>query len=99
MLPARMAAKEGVTLLALQDTLESRGAARVLGYYVFWNLRSADSGLGLSEADVKARAGHMGIRNTDSAWQLLDKNGDDEATLEEVVQSVEHVRRRRLRTA
>ena len=34
----------------------------------------------------------MGIRNKESAWQLLDKNGDNEATLEEVVQSVENVR-------
>jgi hypothetical protein len=46
----------------------------------------------LTEQDVIKRADDMGVCNSNMAWKLLDRNGDLEATLEEVMQSVEEVR-------
>jgi hypothetical protein len=71
--------------------LRNKMSARQLGYYLFWNLRSFDSGLGLSESDVKATAEQAGLRYQDSAWALLDRNSDSFATLNEVLDSVEQV--------
>jgi hypothetical protein len=76
---------------AAQNDVNNRIGARQLGYYLFWNLRSTTSGLGLSEQDVIATARHAGIKHVESAWQLLDRNADAEATLDEVVNSVEEV--------
>lgn len=66
-------------------------AARQLGYYLFWNLRSSTSGLALTQADVSESAYTAGLKHANSAWQLLDRNGDAEASLDEVVRAVEDV--------
>jgi hypothetical protein len=71
--------------------LKNKSSARQLGYYLFWNLRASDSGLALSETDVKETAERAGLRHEDSAWRLLDRNADSFATLSEVLQSVEQV--------
>ena len=55
-------------------------------------LRETNVGLTLSQDEVTRRAKLAGIKHTETAWQLLDRNGDNEVTLEEVVTSVEHVR-------
>ena len=55
-------------------------------------LRETNVGLTLSQEEVTQRAKLAGIKHTETAWQLLDRNGDNEVTLEEVVTSVEHVR-------
>lgn len=74
-----------------QGTLHDLSAARQLGYYIFWNLRGPNSLLGLAEQDVKNRAKDMGVCNANLAWELVDRNGGLEATLEEVLQSCEEV--------
>jgi hypothetical protein len=76
----------------LQTSIKDKVSAKKLGYYIFWNLRKEDSGMAVDEAEVKEAASRAGIRHTDTAWQLFDRNCDQSATLEEVVGSVEHVR-------
>ena len=75
----------------MQDDVTNKVAARQLGYYLFWNLRANASGLALSNADVCEAAYNAGLKHADSAWQLLDRNGDSEASLDEVVHAVEDV--------
>jgi hypothetical protein len=75
----------------LQHALENRIAARHLGYCLFWNLRGEHSAISLAEPDVLLSAELAGIKNRESAWNLLDRSGDKEATLEEVITSVEQV--------
>jgi hypothetical protein len=71
--------------------LKNKISARQLGYYLFWNLRSATSGLALTREDVYSTAQRAGLRHQDSAWTLLDRNGDTFATMDEVLDSVEAV--------
>jgi hypothetical protein len=75
----------------VQSELTHKVRARQLGYYLFWNLRSNSNDLGLTEESVTCTARDAGLRHTDSVWQLFDRNSDCEATLDEVVQSVEDV--------
>jgi hypothetical protein len=81
----------GLIASCAQNELNNKIGARQLGYYLFWNLRGTTSGLALSEADVLTTAKQAGIKHTESAWHLLDRNHDAEATLDEVVSSVEEV--------
>ena len=64
--------------------IKTKISARQLGFYLFWNLRSHSSGIALSESDVKNAAGRAGLRHKDSAWAMLDQNGDSFASLDEV---------------
>jgi hypothetical protein len=66
----------------MQDSLDNRNAAKSLGYYLFWYLRKTPFGLTLSQEEVTERAKLAGIKHTDTAWNLLDRNGDDTVTLE-----------------
>ena len=75
----------------MQSEVADRISARQLGYYLFWNLRSKSDFLGLSEASVLSSARAAGLKHTDTVWELLDRNGDKEATLDEVVAAVEDV--------
>lgn len=77
----------------MQGNITDSVSARKLGYYIFWNLRQGDtSGLAVDEAEVKEAASRAGIKHTDTAWELFDRNCDNAATLEEIVGSVETVR-------
>jgi hypothetical protein len=73
------------------QALKNKMSARKLGYYLFFNLRREDSGLALQEEDVHSSAERAGLRHKESAWSLLDRNGDTFATLDEVLDSVEKV--------
>lgn len=75
----------------VQTDLTNKIGARQLGYYLFWNLRCEKDSLGLSEDSVVAAAKCAGLKHHESAWNLFDRNGDKEATLDEVVTSVEEV--------
>jgi hypothetical protein len=66
-------------------------AAKKLGYYIFWNLRLEDSGLAIAEDEVKDAAAQAGIKLVDAAWELFDRNCDNSATLEEILESVQQV--------
>jgi small-conductance mechanosensitive channel len=62
-----------------------------LGYYLFWNLRNPRRPLPeLSRADVDAVAQRIEMP-AQSAWMLMDHNGDRRVTMDEVVRSVERV--------
>jgi small-conductance mechanosensitive channel len=62
-----------------------------LGYYLFWNLRNPRRTMpGLSRADVYAVARRIQMP-AHSAWMLMDHNGDQRVTMDEVVRSVEQV--------
>ena len=77
--------------MVCMQMLKNKISARQLGYYLFWNLRAANSGLALSQDDVCKSAQRAGLRHQDSAWALLDRNGDTFATMDEVLDSVEVV--------
>lgn len=77
-------------LCALQEEIKDTVAARRLGYYIFWNLQKG-SKLAVTEEEVKAAAKRAGLKRSQSAWQLFDRNCDSSATLEEVVGGVEQV--------
>ena len=89
--------KERKTQLAprqsLQDSLENRQAARQLGYYLFWFLRSyATTSVALHHEEVIERVTAAGLPHPERAWALLDRNGDNSVTLEEVISAVEQAR-------
>lgn len=69
-------------------------SARQLGYYIFFNLRQQDSGLAIRKHEVDEAAAAAGLRHVATAWELFDRNSDACATMEEVVDGVQQVRRR-----
>lgn len=75
----------------MQVDVSNKIGAQQLGYYLFFNLRKHNEGLGLTEDDVLSSAKDAGIRRRESAWHLFDRNSDSEATLDEVISSVEEV--------
>lgn len=76
----------------VQDDRQNRLAARQLGYSLFWCLRGeVSSGLSLNQQDFVSAATKVGIKQPLTAWNLLDRNGDNQATLEEVISGVEQV--------
>jgi hypothetical protein len=79
------------TLHLVQDELTNKVAARQMAYFLFWNLRSATSGLTVTQTDVEESAARAGLKHTDTAWGLLDRNGDLEVSFDEVVNAVEDV--------
>jgi hypothetical protein len=62
-----------------------------MAYFLFWNLRTDTSGLTVTQADVEGSAEKAGLKYTDSAWALLDRNNDAEVSFDEVVNAVEEV--------
>lgn len=56
-------------------------------------IKEGHTGLELSKQEVVERAKAAGIRHADEAWRLFDLNNDHKSTLEEVMASIEQVRR------
>ena len=76
-------------------SIRRRNAAQV-AYFLFWSLRSPNAyGLALAREDVEAAADRLGVEEAQSAWNMLDQNGDDRLTLGEVIDSVTQVFERR----
>jgi hypothetical protein len=82
----------------LQEDLNNSIAARMLGYYIFWNLRSPSEGINLSEASVSSVAQSAGL-NPDTTWRLLSNSYSRSTSLEDVVDSVEGVYKERKQLA
>lgn len=76
----------------MQKTIEDSLSARQLGYYIFFNLRQQDSRLAIQKHEVEEAASAAGLRHLATAWELFDRNSDDCATLEEVIDGVQQVR-------
>jgi hypothetical protein len=75
----------------MQSAITNTMGARKLGYYLFWNIRQPGSGLAIDEDDVHQAAETAGLRHVETAWELFDRNCDCSATMEEVINAVEHV--------
>lgn len=63
----------------------------MLGYYIFFNMRQPDSGLAIEKHEVQEAASMAGMHYDAAAWELFDRNNDDCATLEEVMDAVQEV--------
>ena len=72
---------------------DARLAARQLGYLLFWCFRGKHSAnnIVLDRQDVIACIQQAGIKQPQTAWNLLDRNGDGDLSLEEVVNAVQEV--------